>query len=193
MKRLLKKSNFKVMPWKNGKGITSEITIFPQGTSIPANDFHWRLSCAQVNADGPFSVFPGYDRILTVINGRGLKLNQRQLTLRETYSFPGDQVIESSLIDGPVVDFGIIYRRNLYNCTMSWEQGFESELVTLEPGTHFFKAHTSGLIVDSLPLPVDDVLEITNQDQFHIKIVGKSIDFLKISIFKRGANESNSI
>ena len=52
------------MPWKNGGGVTSELARSPQ-----ADEFDWRLSVAEVATDGPFSQFPGIDRLLVLLSG----------------------------------------------------------------------------------------------------------------------------
>ena len=68
--QILRAANYKVMPWKNGLGSTTEIAIFPANAKL--DDFDWRVSMAQVTSDGPFSSFPGIDRTLLVIDGAGI-------------------------------------------------------------------------------------------------------------------------
>ncbi len=54
----------KVMPWKNGGGTTREIARFP-----PNQEYYlFRVSNAEVKSNGPFSVFPRYDRILMLLS-----------------------------------------------------------------------------------------------------------------------------
>jgi len=57
------------VPWKNGAGSTTEIAVFPQDAGF--TDFDWRVSLATIGADGPFSVFPGVDRTLALVEGHG--------------------------------------------------------------------------------------------------------------------------
>lgn len=56
-------------PWANGGGITREIAALRGAGGIL-----WRISLADVDAEGPFSVFAGLRRILTVIEGAGMVL-----------------------------------------------------------------------------------------------------------------------
>ncbi len=70
--RILRASEHKTMPWKNGGGVTVEIAIHPPGASVDA--FDWRVSMATVAQDGPFSSFAGIDRTLAIIEGNGLAL-----------------------------------------------------------------------------------------------------------------------
>ena len=111
--RKIEASSQKVMPWKNGGGITTEIA--KDGTE----PFLWRASRAQVASDGPFSFFPGYDRILIILQGKGMVLKfpdkeetlGSQLTDRDLFHFKGEDEIHTSLIDGPVTDWNWITRR----------------------------------------------------------------------------------
>ena len=49
--RLLKPSDYRAMPWKNGGGITTELLIEPEGATLESG-FQWRLSMADVRTDG---------------------------------------------------------------------------------------------------------------------------------------------
>lgn len=70
--KILRASEYKTMPWKNGGGVTVEIAIHPPSASMDA--FDWRISMATVAQDGPFSSFPGIDRTLAIIEGNGMAL-----------------------------------------------------------------------------------------------------------------------
>lgn len=101
-------------PWKNGGGVTREIAAFPPDSGL--DSFAWRVSIAEVAQDGPFSLFPGIDRTLTVLSGEGIALDVAGRTSRlrpgETpYSFPGDQPASSTLLGGPVTDLNVMSRR----------------------------------------------------------------------------------
>src|SRR5665647_2813187 len=55
-----------VIPWRNGGGVTREVVA--SGGSDP-QDFDWRISIADVSQSGPFSAFPGVDRVITLVEG----------------------------------------------------------------------------------------------------------------------------
>jgi len=57
-----------VSVWKNGKGTTREVVVFPRGADL--ENFGWRVSIAEIGQSGPFSNFPGIDRLLAVLEGR---------------------------------------------------------------------------------------------------------------------------
>jgi environmental stress-induced protein Ves len=108
--------DFRVMPWKNGKGSTTELLIEPPGATV-ATGFLWRLSMAPVEVSGPFSVFPGMDRSLLLVAGSGLELDHgphgRQWldAPLDLARFQGDWDTRGVLEDGPCQDFGVIADR----------------------------------------------------------------------------------
>jgi uncharacterized protein len=56
------------LPWKNGGGLTREVAVHP-----PASDFDtfsWRISLAEIGQGGPFSAFPGVERLMAVLAGQ---------------------------------------------------------------------------------------------------------------------------
>ena len=72
-------SSLPATPWKNGGGTTREIAAFPPGAGL--DDFGWRLSVAEVERDGPFSVFSGVDRTIVLLDGAGMRLRDRNTGL----------------------------------------------------------------------------------------------------------------
>ncbi|NOT31270.1 MAG: HutD family protein, partial [Planctomycetes bacterium] len=73
----LRPADARVVPWKNGRGTTSEYAVWPAGSSFERGDYDWRLSAARVEAEGPFSTFPGCERILTVTSGASSPIASR--------------------------------------------------------------------------------------------------------------------
>ncbi len=86
-------------PWKNGGGVTRTLAADPAG--------RWRVSIADIERDGPYSRFPGYDRVSVVLAGEGVMLQGEgvaavPLRLREPAVFGGDALLQSTLVGGPV-------------------------------------------------------------------------------------------
>jgi len=114
--RLLRTADYRRMPWKNGGGETIEMMVSPAGASFET--FDWRISMAHVGAPGDFSLFPNVDRTLSVIAGAGLVLrfagrDAVSLDRHATpFSFAGDVVVDSALIDGPIDDLNVMTRRD---------------------------------------------------------------------------------
>jgi environmental stress-induced protein Ves len=112
--RIIRHADCRPMPWKNGGGVTTEIMAWPPAAGLDA--FDWRISMAQVASGGPFSVFAGIDRTLTVLAGT-MRLAAGDAEpvvlspLSQPYAFPGDVDTEARLIDGPVLDFNVMTRR----------------------------------------------------------------------------------
>jgi environmental stress-induced protein Ves len=115
--RIIRSADYRRMTWKNGGGETREIAISPPGAAL--DGFDWRISMARVAADGPFSLFPGIDRTLAILDGRGIRLaiaGRAPVDLladSDPVSFPGDVPTASVLIDGPVTDLNVMTRRGV--------------------------------------------------------------------------------
>lgn len=46
----------------------------PLASVEPEASFDWRVSVAAVDAEGSFSTFPGIDRLITLVEGKGMVL-----------------------------------------------------------------------------------------------------------------------
>ena len=115
--RVIPAAAFRPMPWRNGGGTTWEIArgCFDGG---PAADWHWRFSLAEIASDGPFSVFPGIDRLLTLLSGTGINLSfaggpPRRLAPQEDIEFPGEAEVDCTLADGPTRDLNVMVDRRM--------------------------------------------------------------------------------
>ncbi|WP_371792536.1 HutD family protein [Streptomyces sp. NBC_01471] len=124
--RILRAAGRTAAPWKNGGGVTREIAAAPDGAGM--DTFAWRVSLADVGADGPFSVFPGVTRVLTVADGAGMELTPGGVPLRADerfvpHRFAGDVATHGRLLDGPVVNFNVMYREALTEALTSVVRG----------------------------------------------------------------------
>ena len=100
------------MPWRNGGGTTREYLAGPYG-----DGFEWRLSVAEVAADGPFSSFPGIDRILVLLDGKGMTLAFEDATVPllrhlDHHRFAGEASVQATLVDGPTRDLNLFWLRD---------------------------------------------------------------------------------
>ncbi|PWC12746.1 HutD family protein [Brenneria roseae subsp. americana] len=114
----LHRFSFDTLPlsrWRNGGGETREIVSWPPG----AADFSWRVSIATIAQDGPFSVFAGIDRSITLLSGAGVHLFSEQrvdhalIHPGEPFAFSGDVALSARRIDGATTDFNIMTRRGV--------------------------------------------------------------------------------
>ncbi len=121
--KIIRYADLVPVSWKNGGGVTREIAR--QDTD---GEFAWRLSIADVASEGPFSAFPGLQRILTVIEGEGMVLERPGLkplaaNLFEPVAFTGDEPVNGMLPNGACRDFNVI-----------WSPKFASASVTVANG-----------------------------------------------------------
>ncbi|OYW51718.1 MAG: hypothetical protein B7Z31_13575 [Rhodobacterales bacterium 12-65-15] len=101
--RHLTPANYTRQPWRNGHGTTTELfRLEHKGQLI------LRLSRAAVVEDGPFSVFPGVERNLTVLTGPGFRLTGQSLDFRceplVPVEFPGDVALVATETRGQQSD-----------------------------------------------------------------------------------------
>jgi environmental stress-induced protein Ves len=110
------------LPWKNGAGVTREFIRMPER----GDAFDWRVSVAEVDKGGPFSLFPGCDRHIAVIKGEnGMVLDFTEggstaLRLFQPFTFSGDDRIKGELPFGPVSDLNLIVRRGFGTATLTF-------------------------------------------------------------------------
>jgi len=111
--RVVRAADRVTMPWKNGGGVTHELVREGEG----AAGFGVRLSIAEVAADGPFSRFPGVDRVILLLRGAGFRLvghdGRDVLVTRpnEPFAFAGEDTWGCTLPGGPVSDFNVMTDR----------------------------------------------------------------------------------
>lgn len=126
MTSILYPKDFKEVPWKNGQGMTREIFRLPN--PMEPEQFLFRISIASVTQSGPFSQYPGKDRFLMLLEGKGFRLNfddQTEVVLAnafDSFEFEGEEHIECHLLDKACVDFNVMTQR-----------GWAESLVTLSP------------------------------------------------------------
>ncbi|RVD58769.1 HutD family protein [Mesorhizobium sp. M2D.F.Ca.ET.185.01.1.1] len=161
--RILRAAGYRVMPWKNGGGTTTEIAVLPDGAGL--DDFDWRVSMARVETSGPFSSFAGIDRTLSVLEGEGIVLDiagqppARLTKASAPLAFPGDVPTGATLIGGPITDLNVMTRRD--RMTHKVERRPLSGEIRIVPGA----ATTLVLVVDAgVTLFTGDTLDLEPLD-----------------------------
>jgi uncharacterized protein len=99
--RIIRVADQPAVPWKNGGGTTRELL---SASSNPGG-FDWRISVATIERDGPFSEFPGVDRTLVALAGRGrLSISGRVVELApgSMVRFSGDEPVVATVREGPI-------------------------------------------------------------------------------------------
>ncbi|MFJ2113364.1 HutD family protein [Streptomyces sp. NPDC087850] len=116
---VLRWSAYRSMPWKNGGGTTREVASgtvrAPLAPAGPADGFDWRMSIADVDTGGPFSAFPGIDRVITLVEGEGMVLTvdgtPHPVGPLSPFAFSGDATTDCRLDAGAVRDMNVMTRR----------------------------------------------------------------------------------
>jgi hypothetical protein len=113
-------------PWKNGGGSTCEIVCQPPGADM--DSFDWRVSMATIAANGPFSVFPGVDRVIMLFDGAGVRLqgagvDHRLDTPGAPFAFAGDVALDCALLGGSSTDFNVMTRRSKWRAEVNVLKG----------------------------------------------------------------------
>ncbi|PWC86976.1 hypothetical protein TSH100_11375 [Azospirillum sp. TSH100] len=109
------------VPWKNGGGVTTELAVEPAADGrpggLPGGRFVWRVSIADVVEPGPFSAFPGYDRLIAVVEGDGMRLSVdgappvERRRLEPAFAFPGEAPVWCEPTAGPIRDVNLMLDR----------------------------------------------------------------------------------
>jgi hypothetical protein len=118
--KIVRRSDYPAIPWKNGRGIAHLIAASPAGAGYDSLD--WQVSRPEIAANGPFSSFPGLDRQFMLVTGNGLTLKirnrgdglsfDRRIDVPlEPFAFRGEWDVECVLQDGPVQVFNVMTRR----------------------------------------------------------------------------------
>jgi uncharacterized protein len=133
------------MPWKNGGGVSITIAAESEAGADPSDwrSVIWQFGRTSIVTPGPFSDLTGYERLQTVVVGRGLVLatNAGDVDLREPLTvrrYDGGLHIASRLEAGPVDVLNLIARRRA--CTVDLTILRTGETRDLPPGVHIVYA-----------------------------------------------------
>ena len=109
MSRVVRSDEVTPPAWTNGGGTTRELAR--------ADDGSWRISLADIDRDGPFSAFPGQDRLLTVVEGPVLGLavdgETHVVEPQRPFAFPGDAGAVASVPEGAVRVLNVVVDRGV--------------------------------------------------------------------------------
>ena len=190
--KVIAPANFTLMPWKNGKGETTELYCMRQ----PGIDaFLWRLSIASVIEDGPFSTFSGYDRTLVMIAGSGMELiheGQATQLLKDQYdlcSFDGGYSTSARLLNGPIRDFNIICNAQFCQAKVSILMDHENTCIRSAADDLFIYADKSmGLCsqasaANEIEIPKGHLFHANNIDIIDMNVSGEGL--ICVEIFAR--------
>ena len=112
MARVIARERWTEVPWRNGQGVTHMIWPQPDCDEYSGLQIHH----TPIQQSGPFSLYQGFERILTLVAGSALVLTvdgapvliQPFVPVR----FAGEASVEVHLVDGAVEVFNVIYSRD---------------------------------------------------------------------------------
>ncbi|MGY5809597.1 HutD/Ves family protein [Rhizobium sp. LEGMi198b] len=175
---ILRRDRHRRMPWKNGGGETVEIAVSPDGAGLA--DFDWRVSMATVAMDGPFSVFPGIDRTLSILDGEGMTLfiegrgPERLTQASDPLPFAADAPTSATLIDGTITDLNVMTRRARFTHSVRRVSVDGNSEVAFEGGTSLVLCHRGDVEIDDAVLAAGDCLLVSNDVATRRSISGKA-------------------
>lgn len=161
-------ADYRVVRWKNGGGWTTDIAL--------SNDdpYRWRASRAEVETDGPFSDFSGYDRFLVLLSGGGFRLQfpgGAQILDRplQKIEFAGEIPVSCALLGGPSTDFNWVVAR----------EHFAGSLAVLSAGEVAFAlvVYAVADVVldvdgDTTELPAGEAIRVDERAEFRVMAGG---------------------
>lgn len=114
-------------PWRNGGGSTRELLRWPR-----RDDWLVRVSLADIDADGPFSAWPGCERWFAVIEGEGVRLTLptgEEVVTRQSapLRFDGAGTPACHLVRGPTRDLNLMLqnaRGTMIVAKGAWNEGY---------------------------------------------------------------------
>ncbi|MBJ6978717.1 MULTISPECIES: HutD family protein [unclassified Luteimonas] len=168
--RHLPACGYRRLRWRNGLGWTREIhaVAAPNGVDAyadadaDANAWDWRLSIAEIEADTPYSTFPGVEREQVLLSGDGLALDfggddQRPLLPPHgRQRFSGDASVHARLEGARAEVFNLMWNTRRVLPRLWHRPLVGSMLLFVEPGSSWAVHVVAGqLTIDggrSLPL-----------------------------------------
>jgi environmental stress-induced protein Ves len=113
-------ADLEAVPWRNGGGLTREVA---SSGGPGTQGFDWRVSIADVSEPGPFSSFPGVDRIITLVAGQRMDLVidgvEYVLGPGEPLSFNGASQASCTDLLGPVRDLNVMTRSDRLSASVA--------------------------------------------------------------------------
>jgi uncharacterized protein len=128
--RIIRAGELREGRWRNGMGVSWDIAAEPPSSGI--EDFDWRFAIARIDANVPFSHYPGVDRYFTLIEGQGLDLEFDARTtlavgrLFVPHAYPCDVPAVCRLHNGPCRALNLFLKRGCWSAEVAVVSGDHS-------------------------------------------------------------------
>ena len=116
--RLLRRTQYPVIPWNDGHGIAFDVARHPQTEDLCSNPIVWQLVLADITRNCDFSPHENYDYTFTVIEGAGVFLEHEDSSRHAVdrlfipVSFPGERKTACTLLGDRALTFNLLVRRD---------------------------------------------------------------------------------
>ncbi|MES2526435.1 MAG: HutD family protein [Bdellovibrionota bacterium] len=177
MRKLLPSSHYQSRPWKNGLGTTQEILVWPEGSG---DQFDWRISIADLKVSGPFSLYPGIERLLVILEGQEVILTQNNMStplpLMTPFIFDGN-IPTSAEVKAIGKDFNLMLRKGKASGKISVRSG----LTEFRIQTRFAGVFSTEIFsVDEETFQMNDFFLISEEKERTITVDGPRYLFIEI-------------
>ncbi len=158
---LINPLDFKSSNWSGGT--TTELYIFPPGSSYKDRTFKWRISSATVDLDHSiFTLLPSIYRYITVLEGNMcLKHNRSELVSLapfEIHGFKGDWETESF---GKIKDFNLMLNEGCTGSLSSFSIDSNSNFLQLDLAPHNSSYNLTTIALyshyEDIEIKIDDI------------------------------------
>jgi environmental stress-induced protein Ves len=193
--RKLTDKDFTVMPWKNGKGSTTELYRIDVGSHMA-----FRVSTAKVENSGPFSDFSGYDRALVNLGPSIMQLtidgqDARTLAELEHIHFDGGARAHCE-VSSPCNDLNVFCRKEHFFASTVVRRLNKPEFIPLLGNSGWFLFVVSGrlcahgpqgreILVGPREALVQDLGSATGQDRLMLASASEAVCVMIAISFRR--------
>lgn len=137
MLEFLTEQDYRTTPWKNGRGVTEDVLLLPQGATH--ENFDIRISRAPIVDESQFSPFPGIDRTITRLDENPLVLRfedgeEVALGHLSPYRFDSASAPYSQLPGGASQVMNVMTRRGRWNARVAVIGNSDAAGMRVPPG-----------------------------------------------------------
>jgi environmental stress-induced protein Ves len=147
------------VPWRNGRGLTTELAL-----GGPPDDFAWRVSLAEVGQSGDFSLFPGIDRTIVLVEGDGMVLHlpdgPQPLARDVPFAFDGGLPVTCT-VERPTRDLNLMTRRGTATGDIEVRQVAGPVELAADAAVTVMVVLDGALVLDGSDLGTGDVAVLT--------------------------------
>jgi len=172
---VIRASDYREQPWKNGGGLTREIAVaFADDAS---KRVLWRVSLATIDRDGPFSEFRGYDRTIVALDADPVELEvdgtSVLLERGQAHEFRGEARVACRLRGTATRDLNAMTLRNAFVHDVEIVTSAQ-RFVLDEDEIAFVYAIEGDTAVENTPCAAGDTIWLQEADAIDVRTGGSA-------------------